>query len=93
MRDLRATRPVRLVRDCADKARDLPVVNGVSAHQDACHVTLLVGYPYRPAGVADGTFSDSYSLTHTVEDLLQLPHLAQAGDAQTVSLIGHLGIS
>jgi phosphatidylinositol-3-phosphatase len=82
----------RTGEDCTDQARDLPVINGVSAHQDSCHVPLFVVYPYTPAGRSDGTFFDHYSLTKTVEDLFGLPHLAHAGDAQTTSLIGHFGI-
>jgi phospholipase C len=82
----------RTGEDCTNKARDLPVTNGVSAHQDSCHVALFVVYPYTPAGTADAGFFDHYSLTRTIEDLFQLPHLAHAADAQTSSLIGHFGI-
>jgi phospholipase C len=78
--------------DCTDKARDLPITNGISAHQDSCHIPLFVVYPYTPAGTWDPTFFDHYSLTKTVEDLFGLPHLAHAADAQTTSLIGHFGI-
>lgn len=81
----------RTGEDCTNKARDLPVTNGVSAHQDSCHVPLFVVYPFARAG-ADGTFFDHYSLTRTVEDLFGLPHLAHADDVQTASLIGHFGI-
>jgi phospholipase C len=78
---------------CTNKALDLPVTGGRSAHQDSCHVPLFVVYPYTPAGVADGTFFDHYSLTKTVEDLFHLPHIAHANDAQTTSLVGHFGIN
>ncbi len=83
----------RTGEDCTDTSRDLPVINGVSAHQDSCHIPLLVVYPYTRAGTSDGTFFDHYSLTKTVEDLFHLPHLAHAGDAQTASLLGHFGLS
>jgi phosphatidylinositol-3-phosphatase len=78
--------------DCTNESLDLPVTNGVSAHQDSCHVPLFVVYPYTPAGDSDATFFDHYSITKTVEDLFGLPYLAHAGDAQTTSLIGHFGI-
>jgi hypothetical protein len=78
--------------DCTQQSLDLPVTNGVSAHQDSCHVPLFVTYPYTPAGARDTSFFDHYSITKTVEDLFGLPHLAHAGDAQTTSLLGHLGI-
>ena len=79
--------------DCTNESLDLPVVDGVSAHQDSCHVPLFVVYPYTPAGDADPTFFDHYSVTRTVEDLFGLPYLAHAGDAQTASLVGHFGIA
>jgi Phosphoesterase family len=82
----------RAGEDCTQKSLDLPVTNGVSAHQDSCHVPLFVAYPYTPAGARDTAFFDHYSITKTVEDLFGLPHLAHAGDAQTASLLGHLGI-
>ena len=78
--------------DCTNESLDLPVTNGVSAHQESCHVPLFVVYPYTPAGDSDATFFDHYSITKTVEDLLGLPYLAHAGDAQTNSLVGHFGI-
>lgn len=78
--------------NCTNEALDLPVTNGVSAHQDSCHVPLFVIYPYTPAGDADTTFFDHYSITKTVEDAFGLPYLAHAGDAQTNSLAGHFGI-
>jgi phospholipase C len=78
--------------DCTNAALDLPVVNGISAHQDSCHIPFFVVYPYTPAGAADGTFFDHYSVTKTVEDVFSLPHLAHAADAQTATLIGHFGI-
>jgi len=78
--------------DCTNQSLDLPVTNGVSAHQDSCHVPLFVIYPYTPAGVRDSTFFDHYSITRTVEDIFGLPYLAHAGDAQTASLVGHFGI-
>jgi phosphatidylinositol-3-phosphatase len=81
----------RTGEDCTDKARDLPVTNGISAHQDSCHVPLFVISPFARAG-SDGTFFDHYSLTRTVEDLFHLSPLAHATDAQTSSLIGHFGI-
>jgi phospholipase C len=83
----------RTGEDCTNEARDLPVVNGVSAHQDSCHVPFFVVYPYTSAATTDGTFFDHYSLTRTVEDLFHLPHLGHAADGQTSSLIGHFGIS
>ena len=79
--------------DCTNQTRDLPVTNGVSAHQDSCHVPLFVVYPYTPAGASDATFFDHYSITKAVEDLFGLPYLAHAGDAQTDSLVGHFGIT
>lgn len=78
--------------DCTNMSLDLPVTSGVSAHQDSCHIPLLVVYPYTPAGARDGTFFDLYSITRTVEDLFGLPHIAHAGDAQTASLAAHFGI-
>lgn len=78
--------------NCTNMSLDLPVTNGVSAHQDSCHVPLFVVYPYTPAGDADPAFFDHYSITRTVEDLFGLPYLAHAGDAQTASLVGHFGI-
>jgi hypothetical protein len=78
--------------DCTNMSLDLPVTNGVSAHQDSCHVPFFVVYPYTPAGDSDATFFDHYSITKTVEDLFGLPYLAHAGDAQTNSLVGHFGI-
>lgn len=77
--------------DCTNRSLDLPVTNGVSAHQDSCHVPLFVVYPYTPAGDSDATFFDHYSITRTVEDIFALPYLAHAGDAQTNSLVGHFG--
>ncbi len=82
----------RTGEDCTDQSRDLPVVNGISAHQDSCHVPLFVVYPFTSPGASDGTFFDHYSLTRTIEDLFRLPHLAHAGDARTAGLIGHFGI-
>jgi phospholipase C len=79
--------------DCTNESLDLPVANGVSAHQDSCHVPLFVIYPYTPAGDSDATFFDHYSITKTVEDLFGLPYLAHAGDAQTSSLLGHFGLT
>jgi phosphatidylinositol-3-phosphatase len=79
--------------DCTNQSRDLPVTNGISAHQDSCHVPLFVVYPYTPAGASDATFFDHYSITKAVEDLFGLPYLAHAGDAQTNSLVGHFGIA
>jgi len=79
--------------DCTNQSRDLPVINGVSAHQESCHLALFVIYPYTQAGSQDGTFFDLYSITKTVEDLFGLPYLAHAGDAQTSSLIGHFGLA
>lgn len=78
--------------DCTNESLDLPVANGVSSHQESCHVPLFVVYPYTPAGASDPTFFDHYSITKTVEDLFGLPYLAHAGDAQTNSLVGHFGI-
>ncbi len=78
--------------NCTNESLDLPVVNGVSAHQDSCHVPLFVVYPYTPAGDSDPAFFDHYSITKTVDDLFGLPYLANAGAAQTSSLIGHFGI-
>jgi Phosphoesterase family len=72
---------------------DLPVTNGVSAHQESCHVPLFVIYPYTSADTADGTFFDHYSITKTVEEIFGLPYLAHARDAQTSSLIGHFGLA
>jgi PKD repeat protein len=79
--------------DCTNKALDLPVTNGVSAHQDSCHVPLFVVDPYTPAGDHDPTFFDHYSITKTVEQLFGLPYLAHAADAQTNSLVGSFGIT
>ena len=83
---------LRVGENCANESLDLPVTNGVSAHQESCHVPLFVVYPYTPAGDSDATFFDHYSITKTVEDLFGLPYLAHAGDAQTNSLVGHFGI-
>lgn len=79
--------------DCTNESLDMPVTNGVSAHQDSCHIPFFVVYPYTPAGMSDGTFFDHYSITKTVEDLFGLSYLAHAGDAQTNSLIGHFGLT
>ena len=70
----------------------MPVTNGISAHQDSCHVPLFVVYPYTPPGTSDGTFFDHYSITKTVADLFGLPYPGHAGDAQTASLVGHFSI-
>jgi PKD repeat protein len=78
--------------NCADPVRDLPVVNGTSAHQDSCHVPLFVVYPYVRAGDQNATFFTHYSITKTVEQLFALPYLAHAADASTNSLIGSFGI-
>ncbi len=43
--------------DCTNQALDLPITNGVSAHQDSCHIPLFVVYPYTPTGTADPTSS------------------------------------
>ncbi len=83
----------RTGEDCTNRALDLPVSNGVSAHQDSCHIPLFVVYPYTATGTSDATFFDLYSVTKTVEDLFALPYLAHAGDTQTTSLAGHFGIS
>ena len=83
---------VDAARTAPTRALDLPVTNGVSAHQDSCHIPLFVVYPYTPAGDHDPTFFDHYSITKTVEQLFGLPYLAHAGDAQTESLVGHFGI-
>jgi PKD repeat protein len=79
--------------DCTNMSLDLPVTNGVSAHQDSCHIPTFVVYPYTPAGSADSTFFDHYSITKTVEQMFGLPYLAHAADAQTSSLVGHFGIT
>ncbi|HEX9064123.1 MAG TPA: alkaline phosphatase family protein [Streptosporangiaceae bacterium] len=79
--------------DCTNQSLDLPVINGVSAHQDSCHVPLFVIYPYTPAGAQDPAFFDHYSITRTVEDIFGLPYLAHAADPQTASLVGHFGIA
>lgn len=78
--------------DCTNQSLDMPVTNGVSAHQDSCHVPFFVVYPYTAAGTQDGTFFDHYSVTKTVEDIFGLSYLAHAGDSQTNSLIGHFGL-
>lgn len=78
--------------DCANESLDLPVINGISAHQESCHVPLFVVYPYTPAGDNDPAFFDHYSITKTVDDLFGMPYLANAGAAQTTSLLGHFGI-
>lgn len=65
----------------------------IRSRVDSCHVPLFVIYPYTPAGTIDSVFLDHYSVTRTVEDLFGLPHLAHAGDSQTKSLLGHLGIT
>lgn len=78
--------------DCTNQSLDMPVMNGVSAHRDSCHVAMFVVFPYTSAGGSDGTFFDHYSITKTIEDLFGLPHLAHAGDTQTNSLVGHVGI-
>lgn len=79
--------------DCTNMSLDLPITNGVSAHQESCHIPFFVVYPYTPAGTQDSTFFDHYSVTKTVEDIFGLPYLAHAADAQTTSLIGHFGLS
>lgn len=78
--------------DCTNKNLDLPVTNGISAHQDSCHVPLFVVDPYTQAGASDNTFFDHYSITKTVEDIFGLPYLPHAADAQTTSFVGHFGI-
>lgn len=78
--------------DCTNQTLDMPVTNGVSAHQDSCHVPFFVIYPYTPTGTTSGVFFDHYSVTKTVEDLFGLPYLAHAADAQTASLVGQFGI-
>jgi hypothetical protein len=84
---------LKVGEDCTNESLDLPVTNGVSAEQDSCHVPLFVVYPYTPAGDSDATFFDHYSITKSVEDLFGLSYLANAGDAQTNSLVGHFGIT
>ncbi len=79
--------------NCTNESLDMPVTNGVSAHQDSCHVPLFVVYPYTPAGNHDGTFFDHYSITKTIEQLFGLSYLSHAGDTQTNSLLGHFGLS
>lgn len=83
---------LKVGENCTNESLDLPVTNGVSATQDSCHVPLFVVYPYTPAGDSDATFFDHYSITKTVEDLFGLSYLANAGNAQTNSLVGHFGI-
>ena len=83
---------LKVGEDCTNESLDLPVTNGVSAAQDSCHVPLFVVYPYTPAGDSDVAFFDHYSITKTIEDLFGLSYLANAGDAQTNSLVGHFGI-
>lgn len=75
--------------DCTNQSRDLPLQNGVSP-QESCHIPTFIVYPYTPAGAADTTFFDLYSITRTVEDIFGLPYLANAANA--TSLIGHFGI-
>lgn len=79
--------------DCTNEAQDMPVSNGISAHQDSCHVPFFVIYPYTSAGNHDGTFFDHYSVTRTIGDLFSMPYLSHAGDSQTASLVGHFGIA
>lgn len=78
--------------DCTNQTMDLPIINGISSHQDSCHVPLFVIYPYTAAGTSDNTFFDHYSLTKTVEDIFGMPYLAHAADPQTTSLLGHFSI-
>ena len=78
--------------NCTNESLDMPVTNGISAHQDSCHVPLFVVYPYTQAGTSDGTFFDAYSITKTVADLFGLAYPAHAADPQTASLVGHFGI-
>jgi PKD repeat protein len=78
--------------DCTDPTLDLPIVNGVSAAHESCHVPLFVVYPYTTTGDHESTFFDTYSITRTVEQLFGLPYLAHAGDARTTSLVGSFGI-
>jgi fibronectin type 3 domain-containing protein len=78
--------------DCTNQALDMPITNNTSAHQDSCHVPFFVVYPYTPAGTADSTFFDHYSITKTIEDEFGLPYLAHAGDTQTNSLLSHFGL-
>ena len=82
----------KIGEDCTAENLDLPVTDGISAHQDSCHLPLFVVDPYTPAGRHDATFFDLYSLTRTVEDIFGLPHLAHAADSQTASLIEHFGL-
>lgn len=78
--------------NCTNESLDMPVTNGVSAHQDSCHLPLFVIYPYTPAGLHDASFFDLYSLTRTVEDIFRMPHVAHAADTQTAALIHHFGL-
>lgn len=85
-------RDSRVGENCTDEPLDLPVISGISAHQDSCHLPFFVVYPFTPAGRHDATFFDLYSLTRTIEDLFGLPHLVHAGDSQTATLIEHFGL-
>jgi hypothetical protein len=77
--------------DCTNQRLDLPITNDLSAHQESCHVPLLLLNRYASAA-PDPTFFDHYSITRTIEQLFGLPYLAHAGDAQTNSLLGHFGL-
>lgn len=71
--------------DCSNQSLDM------AGKQESCHIAFFVVYPWSSG--KDTTFFDHYSLTKTTEDLLNLGnYLAHAGDAQTISLSGHLGI-
>ncbi|HEV2592074.1 MAG TPA: alkaline phosphatase family protein, partial [Gaiellaceae bacterium] len=52
----------------------------------SCHVAAIIVSPYTPAGTANNTLFNHYSLLKTTEQMLGLPLLAHAADASTNSM-------
>ncbi|HSX36339.1 MAG TPA: alkaline phosphatase family protein [Patescibacteria group bacterium] len=69
--------------DCANQS--------LAPSQPSCHIPTIVVAPYTQAGTQDGTFYTHYSMLRTTEELLGLPLLGQAANANSMTAGFNLG--
>ena len=63
--------------NCSDRTLDLK--------QPSCHIPTIVIAPHIPTGTVDDTFYTHYSMLRTAEELLGLPLLGLAADANSMT--------
>ena len=63
--------------DCSDPTLDL--------NQPSCHIPTIVVGPYIPTGTVSSTFYTHYSMLRTAEELLDLPLLGLAAQANSMT--------